>query len=136
MTHDEARAKFASAAVARLATVRPDGRPHIVPVVFACEDDVVYTGVDRKPKRTRQLQRLRNIAAELRVSLLVDHYVDEWPELWWVRADGDACVVESDAERQVAIAMLVSKYERYREEPPDDVIVRIDVTRWRWWSWE
>lgn len=96
----------------------------------------MYTGVDRKPKRTRQLQRLRNIAAELRVSLLVDHYVDEWPELWWVRADGDACVVESDAERQVAIAMLVSKYERYREEPPDDVIVRVDVRRWRWWSWD
>ena len=52
-----------NARVARLATVDPDGRPHVVPICFALEGDVLYTAVDEKPKRTRALQRLRNIEA-------------------------------------------------------------------------
>jgi PPOX class probable F420-dependent enzyme len=68
------RERFAEARVAHLATVRPDGAPHLVPIVFALEDDRVYTAIDDKPKRTRELQRLANIAADPRVSVLVDSY--------------------------------------------------------------
>jgi len=75
--------------VARLATVRPDGAPHLVPVVFAVEvaadGDRVHLAVDAKPKRTRNLQRLVNLRAEPRCALLVDHYADDWSRLWWGR---------------------------------------------------
>jgi len=94
-----ARDLFTGASVARLATVRPDGRPHLVPIVFAVAGDVIVTAVDEvKPKRTRALARLANIAAEPRVSVLADHYDEDWTRLWWVRADGTATVVGSDAD--------------------------------------
>src|SRR2546423_7646238 len=84
----EARAFFEGARVARLATVRPDGAPHLVPVTFAVRGDTVWTAVDAKPKRTRALARLRHVRAEPRVALLVDRYAEDWRELWWGRAGG------------------------------------------------
>src|ERR1700733_13146799 len=84
----EARRRFAGAAVARLATVGPGGRPHLVPVTFAVGGDPIYTPVDAKPKTTANLQRLRNIAASPQVAVLADHYAADWAQLWWARADG------------------------------------------------
>src|SRR5712691_6011718 len=89
----EIRHRLKTASVARLATVGPDGRPHIVPITFASADGVLFFAVDQKPKRTRNLQRLRNIAANPAVSVLVDHYDDDWFSLWWVRVDGTARIV-------------------------------------------
>src|SRR5690625_4498503 len=83
---------FARAPVARLATVAPGGAPHLVPIVFALDNDVIYTGVDAKRKTTQRLRRLANIESDPRVSLLVDHYADDWTQLWWVRADGVAVI--------------------------------------------
>ena len=88
MTPHQARRRFAAARVARLATADAAGRPHIVPITFAVDGDVVYSAVDAKPKRRTALKRLANIAANPAVALLVDHYADDWNELWWVRADG------------------------------------------------
>ena len=93
-----ARRLFAGSPVARLATVTPAGRPHLVPVTFVLDSqpgqgDRVYTAVDAKPKSTTRLQRLRNIQAHPRVALLADHYADDWARLWWVRADGQAAVL-------------------------------------------
>ncbi len=85
-------ARFAQAPVARLATAGPDGRPHLVPVVFALHDGVVYTAVDAKPKTTQRLRRLTNIERNPQVTLLVDHYDEDWTQLWWVRADGIATI--------------------------------------------
>ena len=70
----------------------PDGVPHVVPVVFAVHGDVVYTAVDAKRKSTKKLRRLANIEGNPQVSLLVDHYDDDWSQLWWVRADGVAAI--------------------------------------------
>src|SRR3954468_11111345 len=66
--------RFAACRVARLATVRESGEPHLVPIVFAVTGAVIHTAVDAKPKRTRHLRRLANIAANPRVSVLADHY--------------------------------------------------------------
>ena len=93
----EARRRFAAAGVARLATVSPGGRPHLVPVTFAVDGDVIYSAVDAKPKTTTRLARLRNIAAEPRVAMLADHYGPDWDRLWWVRADGAATVLAGAA---------------------------------------
>jgi PPOX class probable F420-dependent enzyme len=77
VTPHEARQRFAAARVTRLATADAAGRPHIVPVMFAVEGDVVYGAVDAKPKRRAVLKRLANVAAKPAVALLVDLYADD-----------------------------------------------------------
>ncbi|GLW27788.1 TIGR03668 family PPOX class F420-dependent oxidoreductase [Actinoplanes regularis] len=120
--------RFASARVARLATVTPAGAPHLVPIVFALVDDVIVTAVDAKPKRHRRLQRLANIAHEPRVSVLADHYDDDdWSQLWWIRADGLATVTD-----QVQPA-LIARYPQYSSQPPPGPFLRIQVTSWKAW---
>ena len=121
------RSRFASSPVARLATVSADGRPHIVPICFALDEQTLYFAVDSKPKQTTNLKRLRNIAANPAVSVLVDHYEDDWNRLWWVRVDGDARVVTDVAEIQKAIQLLAARYSQYRGNPPTGPIVAIAV---------
>ena len=124
------------ARVGRLATVRPDGQPHIVPCCFALVGDTVVTAVDAKPKSTTALQRLANIDVNPRASLLVDHYDDDWAQLWWVRVDGIAAMLgDGDgAERDRAIDALAAKYEQYRTTRPTGPVIVLRVERWRWWS--
>jgi PPOX class probable F420-dependent enzyme len=129
----QARALFASAPVARLATVTADGAPHIVPVCFALTGDSLYTAVDAKPKRTSSLARLANIAAEPRVALLADHYDEDWTRLWWVRADGDAGVVTDADERERAVASLAAAYPQYARSPPPGAVIRVAVRRFSGW---
>jgi PPOX class probable F420-dependent enzyme len=132
----EARERFAAARVARLATAGADGRPHLVPVVFAVAEDIVYSAVDdAKPKGTLRLRRLRNIAANPAVALLADHYDDDWSALWWVRVDGDARLLEpAVAEASRALDLLAARYPQYRERRPPGVVIAVDVTRWSGWA--
>lgn len=124
-------ARFASVPVARLATVGPGGAPHLVPIVFALlGDDVLVSAVDGKPKRTRALRRLANIAASPRVSVLADHYEQDWSRLWWVRADGTAVVRDTHPD---GLAALVARYPQYGSEPPAGPFVEITVTKWTQW---
>jgi PPOX class probable F420-dependent enzyme len=136
VTGEQARERFASARVARLASAGADGHPHIVPVVFALDGDTILHAVDGKPKRTRALRRLANIAANPHVALLADEYDDaDWERLWWVRADGVARVLEpSDDEARRALGLLAARYAQYRAAPPAGPVVAVDVTRWRGWS--
>jgi PPOX class probable F420-dependent enzyme len=131
----EARSRFAAGRVARLATVRPDGSPHLVPIVFALDGATIAFVVDDKPKSTRELQRLANIRAEPRVSVLVDHYDDDWAAVWWVRVDGRARVVDADPALDRAVALLAEKYPQYATDRPPGPAVLIDVETWRWWSY-
>jgi PPOX class probable F420-dependent enzyme len=130
----EARRRFAAAAVARLATVTPGGRPHIVPVTFAVDGDVIYSAVDAKPKTTTRLARLRNIAAEPRVAMLTDHYEPDWDRLWWVRADGAATVLAGAADMAAPLALLAARYPQYRAAPPGGPVIRVRVERWTGWA--
>jgi PPOX class probable F420-dependent enzyme len=141
MDPDEARRRFWTARVARLATVDTAGRPHQVPVVFAAlGDNGVVTAVDRKPKTTTRLARLRNIGANPSVSLLADHYTEDWDRLWWVRADGRARIVPPDTadesaagEYGTALARLLRKYPQYRDAPPHGPVIAVAVHRWTGW---
>ena len=132
---EDARRRFADARVARLATVRPDGRPHLVPVVMAVEDDRVYSVVDAKPKTSQRLQRLRNVASNPAVSLLVDQYDEDWAAIWWVRADGRARVIEAGPERDHAIELLSTRYPQ-GAAPLESfgAAVVVDVARWVGWT--
>ncbi len=127
---------LASSRVARLATVDAGGRPHIVPLVFAVNDDAdrIYSAVDYKPKRTHQLKRLDNIAVNPAVALLVDHYDDDWSRLWWVRVDGTAAVIDTGPQWERAIAALAAKYAQYRGHPPDGSAIVVTIDRISGWA--
>ena len=128
------RLRLVDARVARLATADAEGRPHIVPIAFAHDDENLYFAVDDKPKRSRNLKRLRNIAGNPRVSVLVDHYEDDWTRLWWVRVDGVAHVLVHDAEAQRAIDLLVRKYAQYARKRPQGPVVVIRIEHMTGWS--
>ena len=126
-------ARLAQARVARLATTDPDGRPHLVPIVFVFDGETLYTAVDRKPKRSTTLRRVENARARPDVTVLVDHYEDDWSRLWWIRLRGRARVLDAGEERERALALLAEKYPRYRREPPHGPVVAVDVTDVREW---
>jgi PPOX class probable F420-dependent enzyme len=130
----QARARFAAVRVAHLATVRSDGAPHLVPIVFALDGSTIVFAVDQKPKRTTDLQRLENIRADSRVTVLADHYDEDWDTVWWIRTDGLARIVDDGPDRDRAITLLCEKYPQYQREPPAGPAVLIDVRTWRWWS--
>ncbi len=133
MTAAEARARFAAARVARLATADAAGHPHLVPIAFAVVGDTIYSAVDAKPKRTRALRRLANVRANPAVSLLVDHWDEEdWGRLWWVRADGAGRVLApDDAEARRAVDLLRDRYPRQRA---DGEVLAVTVERWSGWT--
>ena len=118
--------------MARLATADSAGRPHIVPVTFAVDGDVVYSAVDAKPKRGTALKRLANVAANPAVTLLVDHYEDDWDELWWVRADGIGRLVDPDNPEGVRARSLLA--DRYPLFAARGAVLAVDVHRWSGWA--
>ncbi|MEA2650295.1 MAG: hypothetical protein QOI85_16 [Chloroflexota bacterium] len=134
MTSDEARARFAAEPVARLATANASGRPHIVPITFAVDAGRVVSAVDAKPKRGMRLRRLDNIAANPRVSLLVDHYHEDWRRLWWVRADGRARLVEGGPELRLLLDVLRERYVQYRQVELIGPAIVVDVESWSGWE--
>lgn len=133
MTDFNAAEMFARAPVAVLSTVDDTGAPHLVPVVFAVYDSVVFTAVDDKRKTTKRLRRLANIAAEPRVSMLVDHYDDDWSQLWWVRADGHAEVHDRGDEMARGYGLLRDKYPQYGRIALDGPVVSVTVDKWSGW---
>lgn len=138
MAEFDGAAAFAASPVAALSTVRPDGSPHVVPVVFAAADHrraLIYTAVDAKPKTTQRLRRLTNIEDNPAVSLLVDHYDDDWSQLWWVRADGVATIHRSGVEMATGYALLRQKYRQYERVALDGPVVTIEVRHWASWHW-
>jgi PPOX class probable F420-dependent enzyme len=129
----DARALFEAARVARLATVDEHQQPHLVPVTFAVDGDLLYITVDHKPKTTTSLKRLRNIRQNPAVSLLADHYAEDWSQLWWVRVDGRAGILADD-DCQPPIDLLAHKYHQYREQRPDGPVIAIQAIRWTGWA--
>ena len=128
------RRHLEEARIARLATADAAGRPHVVPISFAVDGDTLYFAVDAKPKRTRDLKRLRNISANPAVAVLVDHYEDDWSRLWWVRVDGTARVLDDGAEADHAVDLLVSRYPQYQRARPQGPVVAISIDRITGWS--
>ncbi|MGV0810449.1 TIGR03668 family PPOX class F420-dependent oxidoreductase [Mycolicibacterium boenickei] len=141
MSGSEAIAQFANAPCAVLATLGSDGAPHLVPVVFAVQlpteadtPATIYTAVDAKPKSTHRLRRLANIDGDSRVSLLVDHYTDEWAHLWWVRADGQAAIHHSGEEMATGYGLLRAKYPQYERIALNGPVITVRVTHWASWQ--
>jgi PPOX class probable F420-dependent enzyme len=104
-----------------------------VPIVFVVNGNTIYTAIDWKPKTTRQLRRLANIAANPQVAVLVDHYADEWTQLWWARADGTARIAEQPEDER-ALGLLTARYGQYATQRPPGPVIAIDVQQWIGWA--
>lgn len=132
MLEPEALAMLETAQLGHLATVRSDGSPHLVPVVFALIGRRLVSPIDHKPKRSLRLIRLDNIRHEDRVTLLVDHYEEDWTRLWWVRVDGTASIL--DSIDPTTMAALTEKYPQYRNHPPTGPGIAIEIETVTGWS--
>ena len=105
-----------TARVGRLATADAEGRPHVVPICFAFADDRIVTPIDEKPQRVAPdaLRRSRDIDANPRVALVVDHYAEEWSTLGWVQVRGTATHrLPGEASHSTGVAALRAKYDQY-----------------------
>jgi PPOX class probable F420-dependent enzyme len=128
------RSRLGEARVGRLATVDGSGTPHVVPVCYVLDGDVIYWAVDQKPKSNRQLKRLENIRQNPRVELVADNYAEDWTQLWWVRVNAEAAVLAEVPEAGRALDLLSAKYPQYRKQRPEGPVVRLAVRRWSGWS--
>ncbi|MEZ0066658.1 PPOX class probable F420-dependent enzyme [Streptacidiphilus sp. MAP12-20] len=131
----ECRARVAAARSAQLATASAAGVPHLVPITFALEVDRLYFAIDHKPKSSTALRRLRNIYENPSVSVLVDHYADDWEQLWWVRADGRADVWNEGPAREHALDLLAAKYPQYQQTRPSGAVVAIAIEQISGWAY-
>ena len=131
----ERHRRFTTAQVARLATLRADGTPRLVPITFALVDGLICSAVDDvKAKTTMQLARLTDVARDPRVALVADHYADDWSQLWWVRVDGTAEVLADGPRRTAAVVALRAKYPRYETAELAGPVLAITPTRWSGWT--
>ncbi len=100
--------------VGRLATADAQGRPHVIPVCFVYENGAFYSAIDEKPKSTTRLKRLRNIADNPQVALVIDVYQDDWSQLAWVMIQGTATLHERGQDHPEILAALRQKYPAYK----------------------
>ena len=107
--------------VADLATIGGDGRPHLVPIVFARTGDRLWSPIDGKPKAGRELARVRNLRRDPRATLLLQHYAAVWQRLWWLRLECEAEIMSiadpPAGEAAGAIEALRAKYPEYARVP-------------------
>ena len=107
---------LASARVGHLATAGEDARPHVIPVCFTTDGRSIYSVLDQKPKRTglTRLRRVKNILANPQATLLVDHYEEDWGNLWYLMVSGRAELLMDGQEQTGAVTLLRDKYQQYR----------------------
>lgn len=128
---------FASLLRARrgyLASAGPDGVPLILPVCFTWAGDVIWTAADRKPVPTGPAQRIVEIAANQRVSFLVDRWDEDWTRLAWLQARGRGRQTPPGTEADRVKGALRGKYAQYEDTPLEGPVIRIDVDRWLTWE--
>jgi len=122
------------ARVGTLATVAANGRPHLVPVVFALDGMDVVTAIDGKPKRGKVMARIENIARDPRATLLAHVYEEDWSKLSWVRVDGTAGLEESGEAFERASNALRDRYPQYEWVNLTGPVIRITVENTTAWE--
>jgi PPOX class probable F420-dependent enzyme len=72
----------------------------------------LYVTIDAKPKRSfsAPLKRLKNIAQNSAVAVVVDRYDDDWGQLGWIMLRGRAEILTDGKEHDRAQSLLRSRY--------------------------
>jgi PPOX class probable F420-dependent enzyme len=124
--------------VARLALIDGADCPDVMPIVFARVGRLLFSPIDGKPKRTARLARLAHIERDKRFGLVLDHYAEDWRELWWLRLQGDAEIAAgAHPDWDAAVAALRTKYRQYRTTPlfrAEPVLIVLAWREVRWWA--
>lgn len=127
-----------SMSVARLGLIGKDGRPESMPIVFVRVGELLFSPIDGKPKSSAKLARIEHIEKNPSGTLLIDHYQDDWEQLWWVRLDVEAEVIRGEhAAWDSAVLKLKDKYSQYQTVPlfqGDPTMITLRYTRIRWWA--
>jgi PPOX class probable F420-dependent enzyme len=115
MLSNDERRFLAQQRIAHLATADRGAVPHVVPVCFAVSAETLYITIDEKPKRrpATALKRLKNIAENPAVAVIVDRYDEDWARLGWVMLRGRAEILREGQEHQDAQALLRSRYPQF-----------------------
>jgi PPOX class probable F420-dependent enzyme len=132
---------IAEGRVGRLGTADGSGQPLVVPICYAFDGERLYSAVDAKPKRTAadHLRRIRNIRDNPRVSVVIDHYDEDWSRLSWVIIEGLADLLTEGAEFTRGADLLLAKYPQYRAmglARDAGMMVRVRPTRVSQWRFE
>jgi len=126
-----------SARSGHLATSDNKGRPHVIPFCYVFDGESIYSVLDGKPKTTplRQLRRVRNILENPHVSVVIDHYEEDWSRLHFVLISGEARLLEAGDEWLSAIALLRDKYPQYQQMDLDESpVIKINPITYFPWS--
>jgi len=102
-------------------------------MVYVVVGDEIVSPIDHKPKTGRVLARVRNIERDARVTVLVDHWDEDWTRLAWVMVRAMA-VIEPDAPPEV-VQSLNARYQQYAHGERPDALIRIRPTKLTWWTW-
>lgn len=113
----------------KLATVRPDGRPHVVPIWFELDGDQILFTTWHESVKAHNLQQ------NSRVALCVDN---EEPPFDFVAVEGTAVLSDDPAELRHWATRIAGKYmgadqaDAYgkRNSVPGELLVRITPTKW------
>lgn len=116
-----------------MSTIARDGSAHSVPVVFARIGNEIVSPIDHKPKTGEVMARVKNLARDDRVTLLVDHWDEDWTRVGWLMVRGRG-VVEPDAEMS-RMKALNERYHQYSPDERHDALITIRPTRLLWWTW-
>ncbi|MGH7798180.1 MAG: TIGR03668 family PPOX class F420-dependent oxidoreductase [Candidatus Binatia bacterium] len=105
-----------SARVAHLATADGSGQPHVIPICFVFDGERFYSPIDEKPKRVSavKLKRVRNIAENSNVALVIDRYDEDWRRLAYILIFGKARILRRGKTHQLTVKLLRRKYRQYR----------------------
>ncbi len=137
MLTSQQSALMEAARTAHLSTADAHGAPHLIPICFVYHEGRFYSAIDRKPKSTssRNLKRVKNILANPKVALVIDHYEEDWRRLWYILVTGTASLIEDGDDHQNAISKLRGKYDQYQDMDIDQrLVIGIEPTKINCWG--
>lgn len=112
---------------AKIATVRPDGRPHAATVWFYLDNETIYFTTWHSTAKARNLRHNPN------VSIVVD---DETPPFAFVQIEGVAEITENDPEMLKWSTLIAGRYmgseaEAYgkRNAVDGEWLIRVPITK-------
>lgn len=109
-----------------------------VPIVFTVYQGVIFSPIDNKPKSSRRLARVKNLERDNRYTLLLQHYDENWSNLWWLRVTGVGASVADEAVVSRTHVALAGKYPQYRDgrllEGASEIL-RLEIGETRAWAY-